>query len=112
MGKVIQFPAKQSVTFKCFAQQIGSGDIENAAKSLTELIGVGPDQAKKSCQHFQQQMQKDSTIILKTMQIKTAIEDGQQQQALALLQEVFAVDGPDALLALQRLSDTLKSGNA
>lgn len=105
-SNLIQFPGKKTeeVNFKVFAQQVASGDLDKATRSLRDLLKVDFEVAEKACQHFAKAYQSNQgTVLADTMKIRSHIHAGEQNNAMVLIQKNFGLSGHDLVAALEAM---------
>ena len=105
-SKVLKFPGgkEQEVNFKIFAQLVASGDLEKASACLETLLGASKEIANRACVHFSELFVEDANAaISQTMEIRTCLAEGRQNDALIVIQKVFGVSGLDLINALEAI---------
>lgn len=104
MSKVLNFkkPAKE-INFKVFGRSIAENNLEEAAKVLRDMFGCDLEKAVQMTDFFHRGFLSSPSIIMKTMQIRTLVERGSHNDAIVVINEVFGVEGPDALMVLEAM---------
>jgi hypothetical protein len=105
-GKLLQFPKRdaEEVNFKVFAQWVALGDLQKASRCLRTLFNVEMEVAEKSCQHFSKlYLENPGGVIAETMQVRQCLLQGEQNQAMALIQKVFGLSGFELIRALEAI---------
>lgn len=100
--------ADEEKNFKFFGKLVATGELSKAKIILRELLSLSPEQAEKSTIYFAQQLENDPSIIMKTMQIREKILAGEQNAALLLIQQVFNLQGPESIIAHQKMATIVK----
>lgn len=95
------------VNFKIFAQAIISRNLDIAAKALAVIMNISESSAKQATAHFTHKLSSDSNFMSKAIELRTHVESNNINEALMLMYECFSLQGPEALGALQHLSQRL-----
>ena len=99
------------VNFKVFGMSVAKGDLQKAASTLQELLGISKEKAVQSTEHFYNLLKSDPSIIQRTMAIKGFIEDGEQNNALLAISQVFNLSGFDGIEALEGFKKVIEEAN-
>ena len=109
MSNVVSFkkPVKE-INFKVFGIAVVEGKLEEAAKIMRDMIECDLSMAEKITDHFNQKFKETPNIIMQTMQIRSSIEMGQQNDALMSIQNIFGVTGVEAIKILNVMKDQIE----
>jgi len=97
----------EKVNFKIFAQFVSGGDIEAAAFALRDILGLELKSALKSAEFFEDQLHTNPNLISKMMQIRDHIENGKNNDSLALLQGVFNISVIESIKAFESIKKSV-----
>lgn len=98
MSKVLSFKkSEEEVNFKIFGMMVASGNIEKAARVLRDILKCNLENAQQITAHYKSKFDESPNIIMQTMQIKTFIEQNDQNNALMSIQQIFGVPIPEAI---------------
>ena len=89
--------------FALFARQIAGGDTEKASQTLTALLGLDTERARKATEVFQNQFQEDPQFMAKAMQLRKEVTSGNVNSALMLIWTCFGLQGPPAIEVLEAM---------
>lgn len=106
----IAMPLPQTATFRTFAAEIQSGDLDAAAATLADLLHLEPARARTCCEVFVGHMQTDAEFLAKAMSLRKHIASGSLNAVLMLLYECFGLQGPEAIGVLPQLKAHLLEG--
>lgn len=106
MSKVLSFkkPEKE-INFKVFGRNVAEGKLDEASKILRDLIQCDLEAAEKITLHFKGKFEESPNIIMQTMNIKYQIEQGQQNDALMAVQNIFGVTGVESIKILEVMKE-------
>lgn len=109
MSKVLSFkkPEKE-VNFKEFGRNVAEGNLEEAVKVLRDILKCDLEQAEKITANFKSKFDESPYVIMQTMQIRTLLEAGRNNDALATIQEVFGVSGAESMQLLHAMNEALQ----
>jgi hypothetical protein len=102
-SSVLSLKKKGEINFKEFGMAIADDNIKKAIRILRDLLNLDFDTAEKSTMHFKKKFEVEPNIIIKTMEIRTYVEAGQQNDALVVIQEIFDLNGFDSINALESI---------
>lgn len=91
------------VSFRTFAIQIQAGDLEAAGQLLAELLGVEAAVGRRAAESFAHHFARDPQVLGKVMALRRHLAEGQVNAAVALLHDCFALQGSEALRAVETL---------
>ena len=102
-SKVIPFRGKkpEDINFKVFAQLVAAGELPKASTCLRDIFGFDLTTAEKACLHFSKRYVEDENVIFQTMEIRSRLMEGKQNEALLLIQKIFGISGLDSIKALE-----------
>ncbi len=109
---VLTFKKLGDINFKEFGMAIAQDDIKKATRILRDLLNLEFEQAQKSTNHFRDKFKIEPNLIMRTMQIKTHIEVGQQNDALVIIQDIFNLSGFDSINALEGIKKMIRDAKA
>lgn len=89
--------------FALFAGQIAGGDTNKASQTLTALLGLDAERARKATEVFQNQLQEDPEFMAKAMQLRKEVNSGNVNASLMLIWTCFGLQGPPAIEVLQAM---------
>ena len=89
-------------TFRDFASSIFAGDLDAAARTLTLLLGLSPEEARTAAEHFRAQT-ADPAFLPKAMSLRTAIESRDDALVAGLLTDCFGLASAEAQAATTAL---------
>jgi hypothetical protein len=92
-----------TVTFRTFAAQIQSSDLDAAGQSLADLLAIDSARARRCAETFLENLGRDNELLLKAMSLRKQLAAGSSSAALVLLSECFGLQGPEALSVFQHL---------
>lgn len=111
MTKIITFKSKdkdKEINFKVFARSVAEGKIDEATRTLRDLIKCDFEEAQKITLHFKEKYETSPNIIMQMMMIKSQLENGQQNDALMAIQEILGVTGPMSLRILEAMKNQIQ----
>ncbi len=86
-------PTSQDVNFQKFAMQVQQGDIEEAGRSLVELLGVPEDRAGECAAVFRRNLDEMPEFLMMAMKLRAAVMNGAANDAMFLLAKRFGLQG-------------------
>ena len=102
--KVIPFTKKgHTSNFKDFGEAVMKNDTQNATRILRDILGLDYKTSEKSAIDFIESYKKDPSFLMETMQIRSHIVKDQNNEALALIQKMFHLDGSNGMIALNSM---------
>ena len=111
MSKVLSFKKKDSqgkeINFKVFGRAVAEGSLEQAARTLRDLLKCDCDKAEIITNHFHEKFKESPNVMMKTMAIKGFIENDEMNSALMTIHDVFGVSGSDSLMILEAMKNQL-----
>ena len=104
MSKVLSFkiPEKE-INFKIFARSVAEGRLSGAARTFRDLVQCDLAHAQKVVTHFRKKYEESPSIVMQTMQIKSFLEQGQQNKALLAIQKIFGVSPVESFKVLDAM---------
>jgi hypothetical protein len=105
---VLSFKKTGEVNFKEFGMAVAQDDIKRATRILRDLLNLEFIQAEKATLHFKEKFDTEPNLLMKTMQIRTHIELGQQNDALVIIQDIFNLSGFESINALESIKKVIK----
>ena len=109
MSNVLAFKKpKKEVNFKIFGQHVAAGELNEAAKVIRDLVECDLEQAERVALHFRCKMEESPNIIMRTMEIRSLLELGEQNKALLAIQEVFGVTGEMSIKFLEVMKEQIQ----
>jgi hypothetical protein len=85
-----------AVTFRTFAAQIQSSDMDAAGQSLAELLALDFNRARRCAEYFAENLGRDGELLLKVMSLRKQLAAGSTSAAQVLLSECFGLQGAEA----------------
>ena len=99
----LQDSPQKMTNFKEFGMYIMANDLTAASRCLRDILQVPLATAEKSANHFHQLYQSNSEVLMKTMGIRQKIEEGANNDALMLIQEIFGLEGFESINAFEAM---------
>ena len=93
--------------FALFAQQIAANDVEEAGRTLIDLLNVDESLALRCATHFRDRLNEDPMTIQKTMQLRSKLSEGKHNDSLMILWDCFGLQGLQAVSAMATLKASL-----
>jgi hypothetical protein len=91
------------MSFRTFALQVQAGDLDDAGQLLADLFGVEASVGRRAAEAFARHFARDPQVLVHAMALRRHLAEGQVNMALALLSECFALQGNEALRAIETL---------
>ncbi len=95
--------ASEPASFAVLVRQIEAQDVHAAAGTLCELLEVPPQRAIECARWFAEKAATNPEFMLRAMQLRSELAQGQTSGALVLLWECFGLQGPESVSAMQTL---------
>ncbi len=109
MTKIISFKNKdKELNFKVFARSVAEGKIDEATRTLRDLLKCDFEEAQKITLHFKEKYEESPHVMMQMMMIKTQLEQGKQNDALISIQNLLGVSGAKSIQILQLMSDLVE----
>lgn len=106
MSKVISFKGKEKeLNFKVYARNVAEGKMEEATRVLRDLLRCDFEEAQKITDHFKRKFDQSPQVMMQMMAIKSLLEQGQKNEVLFTIQELFGVSGPMSLQIFQVMNE-------
>lgn len=96
-------------TFKEFAQRVVNGDLDGAAPILANLLALNAETATRSTVTFGNRLRDYPKTLERTLQLREEIVSGNDNGAIMILLECFALTGTPALHAIEHLKQRFAS---
>jgi hypothetical protein len=93
--------------FLDFAGHVSKGDILKATRCLRDILQISYPSAERAVDNYMEEVNKDPNYIKKTMQIRLMITEGNNNDALLMVQEVFKLSGAESIKALDSIKNIL-----
>jgi hypothetical protein len=100
-------PPPAWMSFRTFALQVQAGDLDDAGQWLADLFGVESPIGRRAAEAFAHHFNRDPQVLVRAMALRRHLAEGQVNLALALLSECFALQGAEALRAIETLRGRL-----
>ena len=94
-----------NVSFRTFAVQIQTSDLDAAGQSLAELLALDYPRARRCAETFADNLVRDGDLLLKAMSLRKQLAAGSTSAALVLLSECFGLQGAEATTVFQHLKN-------
>lgn len=91
-----------------FAQQVHFGELDAAARTLGELLGLEHERAQRCTQQFTARAERQPELWVKLLQIRAELAAGSANGVLMLLAECFGLLGLESLAAVPVLQARLR----
>ena len=118
-NNVIQFPtnrtqnanasAASDASFPMFIKQIESMDFVGAGKTLSTLLNIDEKSGVESALYFSNNYQKDKQFFEKAKSLRESVANESHNESIALMAEIFNIQGPLAVVAVTHLKKYLDS---
>jgi hypothetical protein len=94
----------KEINFKVFAQYIMKTDIESATRVLRDLLQLDYVTSEKVSTFVSSNFEKDPQNLMKLMGLRNLLINGNQNDILAFIQEVFGVTGHVSIYIMMKLT--------
>lgn len=109
MTKIISFKSKEKeLNFKVFARSVAEGKIDEATRTLRDLIKCDFEEAQKITLHFKKRFEESPNVMMQMMMIRSLLEEGKQNDALTSIQDIFGVNGPQSIQILNLMNELIQ----
>jgi hypothetical protein len=92
-------------TFKTFFEDAARGEVNQAANSLTMLLGIELEEAQGCTLFFRERLATDPGVLGEVMRLREELRYGRDNSALLILASSFGLTGFDTINVLQKLKD-------
>jgi hypothetical protein len=96
-------PDQERPTFKDLFIKVRSGDTAGAVQATVYLLNVDPKTAIEASTHFGNALAKDPNILLKTMGLRSQVDEGIESEILDSLDICFGLKGDSAKQVMKTL---------